>query len=52
VEQTSHLGLLDWFSTVHYHKVEVIERSGPGTYFPPDGDETHTIPAKAIEAAP
>jgi hypothetical protein len=32
--------------------LHTIERSGPGAFFPSDGDGAQEIPAKAIEAAP
>jgi hypothetical protein len=45
----ARLTLIDWYSNIRYSKVEVIERSGPGTYLPRDGDPTQEIPAKAIK---
>jgi hypothetical protein len=50
-KQTTHLALQDFWSNVTYQKVEVIERSGPGTYFPPDGGSTQEIPSHAIKPA-
>jgi hypothetical protein len=49
---TRRLALGDFWSDTEFRNVEVVERSGPGTYLPVEGGEPHDIPAKAMKVTP